>query len=171
MSIPSCPSSRSASACDASTCGLPTGRSATYTREFWTTIRFGRLKDHFHASADAWARRIKPERELHIRRPKSISLHHEPLHLVERLILVLVLGNDDLPVLVPLFRHGEAIQARGGERSQDRCPDNNRFSSAAKIVRLLSEMAGEWSLRGEADVAWKLSRDHCKGKQDGLLVI
>jgi hypothetical protein len=33
-------------------------------------------------------------------------------------------------------------------------------------------MAGEWSMRGEAEVVWKLSMgDHCKGKQDGLLVI
>jgi hypothetical protein len=92
---------------------------------------------------------------------------------MERLILVLVLGNDDLPVLVPLFRHGVPIQARGGGRSQHGCPNNNKTRARqAKIVRLLQVRdGGEWSMRGEAEIASKLSRDHCKGKQDGLLVI
>jgi hypothetical protein len=41
---------------------------------------------------------------------------------VKRLVVVLVLGNDDLPVLVPLFRHGAPIQARMRRRFRRRSP-------------------------------------------------
>lgn len=43
--------------------------------------------------------------KLHLRRPEPILLSHDPLDLMERPVLVLVLGDDDLAVLVPRFRH------------------------------------------------------------------
>jgi hypothetical protein len=51
--------------------------------------------------------------DFNIRRPEPVFLRHETLDLMERLVLVLVFGSDDLPVLVPLFRHGVRIQTRG----------------------------------------------------------
>jgi hypothetical protein len=54
---------------------------------------------------------------VNVRRPEPVLLLHDALDLVERLVLVLVFGNDGLAVLVPLFRHGVPIQARGKRRT------------------------------------------------------
>jgi hypothetical protein len=76
----------------------------------------------------------------HIRRPKPIFLRHETLNLMERLVLVLVFGSDDLTVLVPLFCHGVRVQTRGW-RWRETCTawrlTQGLSSCTATMVRLL----------------------------------
>jgi hypothetical protein len=81
---------------------------------------------------------------------------------VQRLVLVLVFGNDDLPVLVPLFRHGVPIRTRGKNRSQ--LWGRNNGTQAFRGSRGCSSQGWDANGASEArlEIALRLRRDHPK---------
>ena len=74
---------------------------------------------------------------------------------MERLVLVLVFGDDDLPVLVPLFRHGVLSWGDNVSRGAKGYNSKKRalqLGIGTKLVRLLeSGMEMERSIRAKVE--------------------